>query len=239
MPENTMAAFQSALEEGANALELDVHRTADGHFVVTHDRDGLRVAGIRQPIKGSTLADVRRWRVAPPGMEDVRPEGVPTLTEVLETFPETPMSIDLKPGRRGDVASLLEVVRRHGAQRNVTLASFHEHIVHRMRRLGYEGPTTLTQSEVIAVRLLPAVLARFWVRGQAAQVPLRGGGVRLDTVRFIRRCRRLGLRVDYWVVNDPGVARRVMECGATGVMTDDPARLAAVVRGDWMGGPTS
>lgn len=230
MPENTLAAFRSALAEGADALELDVHRTADGHFVVSHDRTGMRVAGVAERIEGSTLDDVRRWRVHGPRADDVRPEGVPTLTEVLEAFPGTPMSVDLKPRRRGDVPYLLELIRRHQAEPRVTLASFHEPIVRRMRRLGYAGPTTLTHSEVVAVRLLPAALARLWVRGQAAQVPVRGGGVRLDTRRFIRRCRTLGLRVDYWVVNDPHAAHRLLERGATGLMTDDPVRLAPVVR---------
>ncbi len=46
LPENTIAAFRQALDDGATALELDVHRTADGHIVVAHDPDGLRMAGV-------------------------------------------------------------------------------------------------------------------------------------------------------------------------------------------------
>jgi glycerophosphoryl diester phosphodiesterase len=56
-------------------------------------------------------------------------------------------------------------------------------------------------------------------------------GLRLDGRWFIHRCRAMGLRVDYWVVNDPDEARELLDRGATGIITDDPARLAGVFRG--------
>jgi glycerophosphoryl diester phosphodiesterase len=59
-------------------------------------------------------------------------------------------------------------------------------------------------------------------------IPRRGMGVDLDGRHFIDRCRTLGLRVDYWVVNSPGDARELLDRGATGIITDDPARIAAV-----------
>jgi glycerophosphoryl diester phosphodiesterase len=52
--------------------------------------------------------------------------------------------------------------------------------------------------------------------------------VRLDRQGFLDRCRALGIRADFWVVNDPDDARRLLAAGATGVMSDDPARLAPV-----------
>ena len=54
------------------------------------------------------------------------------------------------------------------------------------------------------------------------------GAIRLDGHRFIARCRSLGLRVDYWVVDDPKEARRLLDLGATGIMSDDPALIAPV-----------
>jgi glycerophosphoryl diester phosphodiesterase len=61
-------------------------------------------------------------------------------------------------------------------------------------------------------------------------IPRRGYGIRLDGKSFLRRCRRLGLRVDYWVVNDPEEARTLLAAGATGIITDDPRRIAPVIR---------
>jgi glycerophosphoryl diester phosphodiesterase len=60
----------------------------------------------------------------------------------------------------------------------------------------------------------------------AAQLPVRVGPIRLDTPRVVARCRQLGLRLDYWVVNDAETAQGLARLGANGVMTDDPARVA-------------
>jgi len=221
-PENTLSAFAAALVDGANALELDVHRTADGHFVVAHDGDGSRLCGTPERIAEISLADLRRWTVAG--------EPLPTLAEVLEAFPEVPLSIDLKPDDATAVGPLLELLTAHGGEGRVTVASFHDRLVWRARRLGWAGRTALTRGEVAALRLAPLALARRLVRGQAAQVPLRSGVVRLDRRFFLERCGKLGIRADYWVVNDPAEARTLLAAGATGVMSDDPARLASLFR---------
>ncbi len=221
-PENTLAAFEIALADGANALELDVHRTADGHFVVAHDPDGARTAGCNERIAEVGLDEVRSWTAGG--------ESIPTLTEFLQTFPDTPLSIDLKPDDPAAVAPLLEVLSAHDGEARITFASFHDRLVWRARRLGWEGRTALTKGEVAALRLAPLAIARRLIRGHAAQVPRRSGMIRLDRRGFLSRCRLLGVRADYWVVNDPDDARALLAAGATGLMSDDPALLAPVFR---------
>ena len=231
LPENTLPAFERALADGANSLEIDVHPTADGHFVVAHDADGQRMAGIAEHIKTSTLAQVKKWNVAAgAGHDDLDLHTVPSLAETLEAFPDVPMSIDLKPDDPDAVAPLLEVVARHGAEDRVTLASFSTRVVHRIRRLGYPGRTTLSKTEVTMLRFLPAALAKRFVKGDAAHIPVVHSGIRLDGRRFIARCLSLGLRVEYWVVDDPDEAGRLLDLGATGIMSDDPALIAPVFR---------
>jgi glycerophosphoryl diester phosphodiesterase len=229
LPENTLPAFERALADGANSLEIDVHPTADGHFVVAHDPDGQRMAGVSEHIESSTLDQVRRWNVATGmGRTDLDHHTVPTLAETLEAFPDVPLSVDLKPDQPDAVPSLLEVVVRHGAEDRVTLASFSTRVVRRMRRLGYPGRTTLSRLEVGLLRFLPAAIAKRYVSGNAAHIPIEHNGIRLDGRRFIARCRALGLRVDYWVVDDPEEARRLLDRGATGIMSDDPALIAPI-----------
>jgi len=228
LPENTLAAFEKALADGANALELDVHPTADGHFVVAHDEDGQRMAGVSEHINTSLLDQVKKWNVAIGAGRDLGHHSIPTLSETLEAFPDVPMSIDLKPDKPDAVAPLLEVVARHGAEDRVTLASFSTRVVKEIRRLGYPGRTTLSRSEVALLRFLPAAIARRFVAGNAAHIPVAHSGIRLDSRAFITRCRSLDLRVEYWVVDDPGEARRLLDLGATGIMSDDPALIAPV-----------
>jgi glycerophosphoryl diester phosphodiesterase len=232
LPENTIAAFRQALDDGATALELDLHRTADGHLVVAHDPDGLRMAGVGGRIRDLPLRELERWNVAA-GFRDGGGSShpIPTLDEVLESFPGVPLSVDLKPDDPRAVPELLELADRHGAAQRGTVGSVHGRLVKLARRLGYAGPTAVTRWEVAALRLLPRLLARRLVHGQAAMIPRRGMGLRLDGRRFIGRCRALGLRADYWVVNDPDDARELLDRGATGIISDDPARIAGVFRG--------
>jgi len=230
LPENTLAAFRQALDDGANALELDVHRTVDGHLVVAHDPDGRRVAGATGRICDLEVHEVRSWNVAVGcGGGDRAEHRVPTLHEVLDAFPEVPVSVDLKPNDRRAAVEVIDLVAAHHAEHRVTIGSFHDRLVHLVRRIGYAGPTALTRAEVALARLLPSALARRLVGGQAAMIPRQSSGLRLDAQGFIQRCRQLGLRVDFWVVNDPEVARDLLTAGATGLVSDDPRVVAPVV----------
>jgi glycerophosphoryl diester phosphodiesterase len=136
------------------------------------------------------------------------------------------MSVDLKPDLPSAARELTELVARYGAERLVTLASFSDRVVAAIRRCGYPGPTALTRREVGFLYLLPPSLVRRLIRGVSAQVPPRVRQLRLDTDTFLSRCSRLELRAEYWTINDPEVALGLVRRGATGIMTDDPARIA-------------
>jgi len=222
LPENTLASFRRALERGANALELDVHLTSDGVPVVSHDPSGRRTAGIRKPIRETPLAELCRWDLGQ-GLH------MPTLAEVLGELPAVPLSVDLKPRIRSAIDPVLGVIDRHGAAERVTVASFHDSILRAVRRRGYPGPTSLARGEIARLFALPLRLARLLARaGSAAQVPVRHGPVVFGTRRFIAKCHALGLRVDFWTIDDPAAAARLLELGADGVMSNDPAALAPV-----------
>ena len=164
LPENTLEAFELALADGATALELDIHRTSDGHFVVAHDPHGLRLAGVPDHICTLCLEDVKRWDVSTTDTRDLGHHAVPTLEEILEAFPNVPMSIDHKPGDPGAVPELLEMLSRHGAEGRVTLASFSGKVMERVRSLGYRGRTALTRQEIVWLRFLPTAIARKYRR---------------------------------------------------------------------------
>jgi glycerophosphoryl diester phosphodiesterase len=224
--ENSLRAFERALERGANALELDVHLTVDREVVVIHDPTGERVAGVALPVARTSLRQLKRWSLrAPDGAADA----IPTLDEVLALRPEVPVSVDIKPRDLSTVASVLSVVRRHHAEQRVTIASFHWPTLRAVRRAGYRGPTALSQIEVLRLAVTPTLAQRVVPpRGAAAQVPVRAGPLYFGSRWFIAKCHRLGLRVDFWTINDPAEAGRLLALGADGIMTDDIPRLRPV-----------
>jgi glycerophosphoryl diester phosphodiesterase len=231
-PENTMAAFERAVELGVDGLELDVHLTRDGHLIVAHDDTARRMTGVDAPWRILDLADVRRldagWGfVAPDG---TRPfagggVGVPAFEEVLEAFPRVRLNVDIKRGGRATPVAL-ELVRRNQAEDRVTLASFHLGTLVGVRRLGYGGETSLSRGEIASLLSMPALLWRqLPFTGTAAQVPVGQGALRFDRAPFIAKCHSLGLRVDFWTIDDPPTAERLLALGADGIMTNDPAAI--------------
>ena len=223
-PENTLRSFRAALRAGADAIETDVRLSADGEVVVFHDANGARTCGQRELLRRSPWASICQWD-AGYGERPIR------LEDLLEAFPGVFVNVDVKDLSPKAAIRTLEAVRRAGAEDRVGLGSFHVHVAQILRRAGWEGQLSLTIAEVAALRLLPEIAARWMVRGDAVQIPVRGSGFRLDRPSFVHRCHRLGLRVDYWTIDDPVLARSLVEAGADGIVTNDPAAIVPVLPG--------
>ena len=230
-PENTLPAFERAVEIGVDALEMDVHVTRDDHLVVVHDPTAARTTGAQVAWCDLDLAEARRldagWGfVAADGTRPFAGKAirVPSFEQVLDAFPAMRINVDLKGDRA--VALMLDLVRRKRADDRVTLASFALGTLVDIRRRGYAGETALSQSEVATLLGLPAVLWRqLPFTGTAAQVPLNAGRIRFDRATFIAKCHSIGLRVDFWTIDDRGEAARLLELGADGIITNDPRAL--------------
>lgn len=234
-PENTMIAFERAAEIGVEALELDVHLTRDGVLIVTHDGTAQRMCGSPAAWGDLDLAQAQRldagWGfVGPDGTRPFAGQGVnvPTFEAVLDRFPGHVINVDIK-GEARSADALLSLVEAKGCAERVTIASFALSNLVSIRRRGYRGETGLARSEVASLLALPAAAWRFLpFTGNAVQVPTHQGPVRLDRASFIAKCHSLGLRVDFWTIDDPVEAARLLALGADGIMTNDPAALNAL-----------
>ena len=226
-PENTMEAFVRALELGADALEIDVHMSRDGVMVVAHDDTGLRMAGEPLPIRDTQYSRLRSWDVG----RNYRGEGdratagpfrMPMLEEVLGDLPNTFVNIDVKTLDPNAVHATVRAIQRTNATDRVRLTSFMHSVTTRIAASPYRGVMGASRADVLRVLTLPSrILARIPTRFDSLQIPLRFGALPFATPAFIGKARALGLRVDFWVVNDPNEGRRVLELGASGLVTDD------------------
>ena len=235
LPENTLESFRLALELGADALETDAHMTRDGRIVLSHDPTGARMAGVDRPIANVTLSELRAWDMGArfvPRRPGIFRHGqrfrIPTLDEALEAFPGILFNVDAKQTVPDMIPALLRCIKSARAEDRVRIASFSTRNLARVRALGYAGETGLSPSEVARIMFVPRSYLR-WLRvdGRAAQVPRRAYGLELASQRAIDRFHALGLRVDYWTIDDPAEAERLFAIGADGVMTDDPRTVCA------------
>ena len=238
LPENTMPAVERAAQLGVDAIETEVHLTRDGHVVISHDATASRMTG-RNVAWGKL--DLHEARALDLGWGFTTPDGdhpflgrgikISTLEEVLTQFPTMRFNVDLKQRTPSLVDPVLSLLRRLRAEERVTLASFDVRTLIDVRRRGYGGETAMSQPEVIAFLATPAVLYRqLPFTGTAAQVPMHAGPLHLDRPGFIDKCHQLGIRFDFWTINQPADATRLLSLGADGIMTDDPAAILPVFR---------
>ena len=236
-PENTLPSFQRALELGADALETDVHLTADGEIVAAHDADGTRMTGVPRLLRESTLAQIQSWDagygfVDAQGGRPFQGRGyrIPSLHELLTELPAVRINMDLKTEEPALVERFMAIVREHSAEPRVIAASFFRSALVNLRGRGWRGESSLSRTEFLRCWLMPISFRGTPVPGTRAQIPTHAGPLRFATTCSLKKLKQLGLHVDYWTINDPNEARRLVALGVDGIMTDDPALIVPAVR---------
>ena len=228
--ENSMVAFQQAVDLGYRYVETDVHATADGVLLAFHDRTLDRVTGMTGRVAALPWSRVRKARIG-------GAEPIPTLEEVLGTWPELRVNIDVKD--LNATGPLVDVIRRTDALDRVCVAAFSERRVLAVRRaLGPGLCTALGPRRVALLRAastsrLVGLLAPRTV--PCAQVPDRVGRLRIVTPKLVELAHRHGVRVHVWTIDAAGEMGRLLDLGVDGIMTDriDTLRRVLIDRGSW------
>lgn len=230
-PENTMPAFQGAVDLGYRYIETDVHATRDGVLLAFHDDRLDRVTDGTGCIADMDYAEVRKARV------DGK-EPIPLLAELLSAWPDIKINID--PKRDNAAEPLIRLLKDMDVVDRVCVTAF-------------SGRRTAGIREAVGPRLctgmgpLSTVRLRFgswlgaggfvfggFVEG-AAQIPIEQYGITLVDRRLVDRAHELGLQVHVWTIDDEAEMRRLIDLGVDGLMTDVPALLKTVLieKGLW------
>lgn len=227
-PENTLAAFEQALEQGAEAIELDAKLSADGQVVVIHDATVDRTTGAHGRVRDMSLAELRALEAGSFFSSGYSTEKIPMLEEVFEVVGRRAfINVELTnydTPRDHLVESVCMLVKRHNLQQRVLFSSFYASNLSKARSYLPEVPCGL-----LALNGLLGAWARsfgFAFGKYAALHP----NVADVTREQVQRVHRLQGRVHVWTVNPEAEIRRLFEWGVDGIFTDDP-QLAVQVRG--------
>lgn len=228
-PENTPLAFAKALAAGVVYIETDVHVSADGVAIISHDADLKRLAG--RPVR---VAQLTRAELAKVDLGEG--QGYASLAEVLDGFPDARFNVDVKTAAAAE-ATARAIIEANATER-VLVTSFSD----ARRRatvaaLGGEHTVASSASQrSVIVALFGSwlglgFLVRRALRGvDAVQVPERRGPVRVVTPRFIDAVHRAGVEVHVWVVNEEDRMRRLIVQGVDGIVTDRADVAVRVVK---------
>jgi glycerophosphoryl diester phosphodiesterase len=228
-PENTLAAFELALVQGADGIELDAKLSADGHAVVIHDATVDRTTNGHGRVKDISLADLRSLDAGAFFVKKYSGEKVPMLEEVFEAVGKRMfINVELTNYKTpGDhlVESVCMLVKRFGLQKQVLFSSFLASNLSKARGLLPEVPRGL-----LALNGFLGAWARSFGfafgRYKALHPYLKD-----VTPQQVQRVHRLNRRVHVWTVNTAEDMRRLFDWGVDAIFTDDP-QLAVQVRGE-------
>jgi len=216
LPENTLPAYELAVAQGADMIEIDLHRTRDAALVITHDED-LSGLGGRGEIADATLAEVR-------ALDAGSGERVPLLAEVLDRFgPRISFNLELKRGTRAEYpgveAEALAAVKDRGILARTLFSSFFDPVLARLRGLSSAARVALLLSPQDAERPIERALRL----GAEAINPWRG----LARRELIEAAHAEGLAVYVFTVDEPGEMERLLALGVDGLFTNYPDRMRA------------
>ncbi len=219
-PENTLAAFELALEQGAHGIELDVKLSADGEVVVIHDATVDRTTNGRGRVSQLNLAALRELDAGSFFSQTFMGEKIPTLADVFETIGNRAcINVELTNFATpfdGLADKVCHLVQEFGLQKKILLSSFLPSNLTRTRGLLPETPRGL---------LALGGWMGWWSRSfgfnfgdyQALHPKQRD-----VTAQQVARVHRLKRRIHVWTVNTAKDMRRVLAWGVDGLFTDDP-----------------
>jgi glycerophosphoryl diester phosphodiesterase len=241
-PENTLESFERAVSQGAVILESDVHVTRDGALVLIHDDVLERTTDGYGRVADHTLAELRaldagHWFSPGDGRFPYRGQGVriPTLEDVLKTFPDLRFNLELKEHRVDLIEKTVALIRRLGREETVLLAAAEDGLMADLRahlaRTGTRPAVGASAGDVIAF-VRSALEGKAPPEGaMALQVPPGFAGRDLVNRAFVEHAHAHGLVVHVWTINEPVEMERLLDVGVDGLMSDFPGRLAEVVAG--------
>jgi glycerophosphoryl diester phosphodiesterase len=231
LPENTIEAFEAAIDAGADFVELDVRLTSDGVAVVLHDLDVSRTTDGTGFVHNLTIDEVKRldaaWRRGP------RAE-VPTLREALAVLSgRVGLNIEIKnvPGepafdspREAAAEEVIHSLEDQGFSGPVLVSSFNWLSIERIQDMTADIPTGFLTGAAIDPR---AALVYARSRGHPYVLP-QAPALMEAGAAFVEESHVEGLSVGTWTVDDPETMKRLFAMGVDAIATNDPAGAVSV-----------
>jgi glycerophosphoryl diester phosphodiesterase len=218
-PENTLAAIEQAILDGAHFAEIDVQETADGEIVVLHDTDLLRLAGVDRKVWEMTYGEISQLDVGSWFSDQFAGERVPTLRQAIQASRgRLKLNIELKPSghEKTLVESVVQTIKEEKFESDCIVTSLDYESVRRAKQL---DPT---------IRVGYIVFETIGKLGKL-DVDIVSLNSRLATQAIVASVKKQDKEIHVWTVNDKVAMSELVDIGVDGIITDRPDLLAQVI----------
>jgi glycerophosphoryl diester phosphodiesterase len=225
-PENTLAAFRLALDQGADMIELDLHQSEDGALVVCHDFKLQRTAHSRKSIKQLTLKELKRLEVGRWFHPRFSGEPIPTLEEVMTLVQSRArINIEIKRGSPfypNIEKRLVELLESFRAIESVLVSSFDDQALEAIRALNPKIPIGLLAEKGSIQQLIR--------KAETLSASSLNLTVRLVTPTLVQVAHHRRLQVFAYTINQVRLMNYYLIMGVDGLFTNFPERLAQLLK---------
>ncbi|MBC7870856.1 MAG: glycerophosphodiester phosphodiesterase [Chitinophagaceae bacterium] len=225
-PMNTLPAFELAAVQGADGIELDVHRSADGHAVIVHDFTVDKTTDGKGSVTAMTLAQLKALDAGNWFDPRFQNTPIPTLDEVFEAVGNKlfiNVEIKSKSNRSDGIEGVVaEKIARFGMQKRVIVSSFNPLALRRFRQSAPNVP--------IGYLYVPKIT--FFTRLMMSRIPHEARHPYHSTITapMMTWAKQRGYRVNTWTVNDPERAVALRDLGVNAIITDKPDIILAALK---------
>jgi glycerophosphoryl diester phosphodiesterase len=231
-PKQTLLSYQRAVAAQADVLEVDLHSSSDGVLVVIHDDTVDATTDGSGRVNAMTFAELQTFDAgyrfkAADGSFPFRGQGlvIPAFEQLLDEFPDAYWVVEIKQDTPSIVAPVIELLRAKGAAERAIVASFIDPVIQEVRAHAPDVFTSMALGEGLEIlSLTPEQEASYARPARFIQPPDT-----LSTQDNIDRLHRLGFKVQPWTINDPQRMQELIDWGADGIITDDPATLTGLL----------
>ncbi len=209
-PENTLKAFQKAIELHADYVEFDSHLTKDGEIVIIHDADTFSLTGVHGLIRDKTLKEIKKLNAG-------EGERIPTLQELV-AIAKGKIGLQLEIKSTGLLERMVKILRKENLIQNSIVSCFMFDELLKLKeiepklKIGFLLPAELVRSRIIKRKILKCEKEGFYA------IHPHFNTVDKELVDFAHTN---GLKVNVWTVNDRNSMKKLIQMGVDGIITDD------------------
>ena len=232
LPPNTLEAFQLALDQGADIIELDIWRSKDGTWVVIHDRNLSRITGVSKDITKLTFEEIQLLDAGynfsdSSGNYLYRNKGykIPSLEQVFKQFNNEKINIEIKTVSKLGLSDLVQMIKKYQMEKKVLVVSFSYNVIKKFRKISNNQIATAASKSDIMRMIYFGKFPWYKIRFDAFQIPFYSKKVErygLKNTEWIGKMRSKGMEVHYWTVDNSEDIKKAFSIGAGGVITNKP-----------------